>query len=130
VLTLELPLTRPVLLQAQFDVLVNKNPDVNYVTEMLRVAIRNHGINEDRVYVFGSGMGGDLAYRVACENSDIVTAVILHDASPFPDERNFCQPKVRHLSAAGLSCRVLGAWLCTGFVPHWRSPDSAHCQRG
>lgn len=80
-------------LQEQFDVLVNKNPDLNYVTEMLLAAIRNHGVDPDRVFVFGSGMGGDLAYRLACEKADVLTAVILHDASPFPEERSYCQPK-------------------------------------
>jgi hypothetical protein len=79
--------------QEQFDVLVNKNPDLNYVTEMLLAAIRNHDVDPDRVFVFGSGMGGDLAYRLACEKADVITAVIMHDASPFPDERSYCQPQ-------------------------------------
>lgn len=75
-----------VVVQAQYDILVDYNPDMNYLRHLLVEMLdpSNSAIDPRRVYVMGSGNGADMAYRVACDMADVVTGERTHILITFP----------------------------------------------
>lgn len=66
--------------QAQYEILARHNFDIHYVTEVMAYAKRTFpSIQPNRTYLFGSGMGADLALLLACNMSDAFAAVISHN---------------------------------------------------
>ena len=49
--------------------------DVGYLTALLRESIARYAIDPQRVYVVGHSNGGYMAYRLACEIPELITAI-------------------------------------------------------
>lgn len=65
--------------------------DVGYLRSLIAEAIEERPIDPARVYVFGHSNGGFMAYRLACELADEVTAVAVLAGSEREDAQD-CQP--------------------------------------
>ena len=65
--------------------------DVAYIGGLIDEAIAQRPIDPDRVYVFGHSNGGFMAYRLACERSDQVTAIAVLAGSDVADPQG-CVP--------------------------------------
>jgi polyhydroxybutyrate depolymerase len=52
------------------------NADVDYLSELLTKIKSEHNINSDKVYVFGYSAGGFMAYKLACEIPEQITAIV------------------------------------------------------
>ena len=54
----------------------NKNPDdVGYLGKLIEDVIAAYPVDKSRVFVIGHSNGGFMAYRMACERPDLVTAI-------------------------------------------------------
>jgi len=49
--------------------------DVRYLSDLIEEAVAERPIDPGRVYVLGHSNGGFMAYRLACERADLVTAI-------------------------------------------------------
>lgn len=55
---------------------VKKNiDDIGFVRSVITQMVTEHDIDPERIYVTGFSNGGLLAYRLACELSDVITAI-------------------------------------------------------
>lgn len=69
--------------------LLNSNvDDVSYLKALIGEAKANFNIDENRVYFFGHSNGAFMSYRMACEDSDEVAAIVSLAGSTFKDEVN------------------------------------------
>lgn len=74
--------------------------DVGYLSGLIAQAVEERPIDPDRVYLFGHSNGGFMAYRMACEAADLVTAVAVLAGADGP-EADDCDP-TRPVSALHL----------------------------
>ena len=65
--------------------------DVGYVRELIEEAQRTYNIDANRVYLIGHSNGGFLSFRMACEASDLITAIVSLAGSSFNAPED-CQP--------------------------------------
>jgi len=56
--------------------------DVDYVRTIIYAATRNYNVDTKRIYVNGHSDGAAMAYRLACDAADIITAVMILAGSP------------------------------------------------
>jgi enterochelin esterase-like enzyme len=93
--------------------LARHNFDVRYITEVLSYARRKFPmISTNRTFVFGSGLGADMALLLACNMSEAFGAVISHNGKglvrdarpPHPQWTRSCpcckQSRERHQTAS------------------------------
>ncbi len=52
-----------------------KIDDVGYLRGLIEDAVKSLAVDPERVYLFGHSNGGFMAYRMACEASDLVTGI-------------------------------------------------------
>lgn len=52
-----------------------KIDDVSYLRGLIDAAVKSLAVDPERVYLFGHSNGGFMAYRMACEASDVVTGI-------------------------------------------------------
>ena len=52
------------------------NKDIDYLTELLTKVRGDLNINSDKLYIFGYSAGGFMAYRLACEIPEQITAIV------------------------------------------------------
>jgi len=52
------------------------NADVDYLTELITKVRAEHNVNSDKLYIFGYSAGGFMAYTLACEIPEQITAVV------------------------------------------------------
>ena len=65
--------------------------DVGYLRGLIDEAIAKRPIDPKRVYVFGHSNGGFMAYRLACDIADRVTAIAVLSGSDLP-RADQCKP--------------------------------------
>lgn len=63
--------------------------DVGFVRQLVAELERDHSIDPDRVFAAGHSNGGILAYRLACEASDVIAAIGVQSSSL---ELDHCRP--------------------------------------
>jgi polyhydroxybutyrate depolymerase len=71
--------------------------DVGFIRSLLKYFIDNYHVNPTRLYVIGMSSGGMMAYRLACESADMITAIATVAASMPPSLQQTCKP-TRHIS--------------------------------
>ncbi|MDD5307191.1 MAG: PHB depolymerase family esterase [Deltaproteobacteria bacterium] len=65
--------------------------DVAYLRSLICHTMTNYSIDPDKVYIIGHSNGGFMAHRMACDASDLVTAIISIAGVTWKDPSN-CQP--------------------------------------
>ncbi len=65
--------------------------DVGYLTGLIEEAKQTYNIDDKRVYLMGHSNGGFMSFRMACEASEVVTAIVSLAGSTFADAAD-CQP--------------------------------------
>lgn len=58
--------------------------DIQFTSDMLTYLGQNYCIDSQRVYVDGFSLGGGLAYRLACDMSDQITAIATASGAYYP----------------------------------------------
>jgi polyhydroxybutyrate depolymerase len=71
--------------------------DVGYLSGLIEEAKQTYNIDEKRVYLIGYSNGGFMSFRMACEASELVTAIVSLAGSTFADPAE-CQPATRPVS--------------------------------
>ena len=71
--------------------------DVGYLSGLIEEAKRTYNIDEKRVYLLGYSNGGFMSYRMACEASELITAIVSLAGSTFAEGAD-CQPETRPVS--------------------------------
>jgi len=59
--------------------------DVSYFRSVIYAATRNFNVDTKRIYINGHSDGAAMAYRLACDASDLITAVMVLAGSPPED---------------------------------------------
>ncbi len=70
-----------------------KVDDVAYLTGLIDAAIKDLAVDPARVYVVGHSNGGFMAYRLACEKSEKITAIAVIAGATNPDPTVCGTPK-------------------------------------
>jgi polyhydroxybutyrate depolymerase len=70
--------------------------DVGFINAVMQYFETNYFVNPFRMYVTGIGEGGFLAYRLACESADKITAIATVDAAMTQALMTTCKP-ARHI---------------------------------
>ena len=65
--------------------------DVQFTRDMLAYLEKNYCVDSSRIYLTGFSLGGGMAYRLACELSDQITAIATASGAYYPLP-NGCQP--------------------------------------
>lgn len=65
--------------------------DVAYILDLIAATKSRYRVNADRVYVTGISNGGYMAYRLACEGADVITAIASQAGSDVLDASS-CTP--------------------------------------
>jgi polyhydroxybutyrate depolymerase len=71
--------------------------DVGYLSGLIEEAKQTYNIDENRVYLLGYSNGGFMSFRMACEASELITAMVSLAGSTFADPAD-CQPATRPVS--------------------------------
>ena len=50
--------------------------DIAYFKQMLKVLTKKYNVDKNKIYVTGRDNGGSMAFRLACELSDKIAAVV------------------------------------------------------
>jgi polyhydroxybutyrate depolymerase len=72
--------------------------DVGYISRLIGEAQEVYNIDANRVYLMGHSNGGFMSFRMACERSDLITAIVSLAGSTFDDPAD-CQPATLPVSA-------------------------------
>jgi polyhydroxybutyrate depolymerase len=75
--------------------------DVAYIRSILEAAVDNYSIDTRRIGLIGFSNGGFMALRMACEASDLVTAVVSLAGSTFADSAS-CAPATKPVRVLAL----------------------------
>ena len=75
----------------------NAIDDVGYLSGLIEEAKQTYNIDEKRVYLLGHSNGGFMSFRMACEASEIITAIVSLAGSTFADADD-CQPATQPVS--------------------------------
>lgn len=71
----------------------NKNPDdVGYLGKLIDDVLATYPVDRSRVFVIGHSNGGYMAYRMACERADVITAIASLAASA-SSQPTACKPE-------------------------------------
>jgi poly(3-hydroxybutyrate) depolymerase len=54
----------------------SKVDDVGYITGLIEEAMSHFSVDPTRVYLMGHSNGGFMAHRIACDRSDLITAIV------------------------------------------------------
>ncbi len=65
--------------------------DVGYITGLIEEAQQVYNIDADRVYLMGHSNGAWMSFRMACERSELITAIVTLAGATWNDP-NDCQP--------------------------------------
>ena len=65
--------------------------DVGYLSGLIEEAKQTYNIDEKRVYLIGHSNGGFMSFRMACETSELITAIVSLAGSTFANATD-CQP--------------------------------------
>ena len=66
--------------------------DVAYLRRLIDEAKANFRVDPRRVYLFGHSNGGFMSYRMACDASDVITAIASLNGMP-PEDPSECDPE-------------------------------------
>jgi len=67
-----------------------KIDDSSYLRELIEIALRDFPVDPKRVMVWGYSNGGFMAYRMACDHSDLISGIVSIAGAMFLDP-NQCQ---------------------------------------
>ena len=67
--------------------------DAGFVRALVAELVESDCVDAKRVYAVGVGAGGGLAQQLACQASELFTAVLSRDFDLFEPAANSCQPK-------------------------------------
>jgi len=73
------------------DFLNEEIDDVGYLGGLIEEAKQIYNVDEKRVYLMGHSNGGFMSFRMACEASELITAIVSLAGSTFADSTD-CQP--------------------------------------
>ena len=59
-----------------------KDTDVEYLRTVVKTAMAFYNINPKRIYVYGHSNGAAMAYRIACDASDLFAAAVAVEGAP------------------------------------------------
>ena len=65
--------------------------DVGYLSDLIEEAKQTYNVDPKRVYLMGHSNGGFMSFRMACERTDLITAIVSLAGSTFDDPAD-CQP--------------------------------------
>ena len=65
--------------------------DVGYLSGLIAEAEQTYNIDPKRVYLIGHSNGGFMSFRMACEASELITAIVSLAGSTFENPAD-CQP--------------------------------------
>lgn len=65
--------------------------DVTYLSGLIEEAKQTYNIDSNRVYLIGHSNGGFMSFRMVCEASELITAIVSLAGSTFDDPAD-CQP--------------------------------------
>src|SRR5437667_1606905 len=65
--------------------------DIQFTRDMLTYLEKNYCVDSQRIYVVGFSLGGGMAYRLACDLSDQITAIATASGAYYPLPEG-CQP--------------------------------------
>ncbi len=71
--------------------------DVGYLSALIEEAKQTYNIDGNRVYLLGHSNGGFMSYRMACEASELITAIVSLAGSTFAEGAD-CKPATRPVS--------------------------------
>lgn len=71
--------------------------DVGYLTELIDEAKSTFSVDDERVYLVGHSNGGFMSWTMACERSELITAIATLAGSSFLDEAD-CAPRAEPVS--------------------------------
>jgi polyhydroxybutyrate depolymerase len=71
--------------------------DVGYLSGLIEEAKGIYNIDANRVYLIGHSNGGFMSFRMACEASELITAIVSLAGSTFADGMD-CQPATQPVS--------------------------------
>lgn len=67
--------------------------DIGYLTDVIASVKADHAVDEQRVYLVGHSNGGFMSFRMACERSETIAAIVAIAASTMgPDDSRPCTP--------------------------------------
>jgi polyhydroxybutyrate depolymerase len=94
--------------------------DSTYLRRVIEDMKRHYNVDAGRVYIHGVSAGGHMAYRMACDHSDAVTAIFVN-AGCMPEDVSTCNPEtpvhVLHLHGVeDLSVQYCGGNVYRGVV--------------
>jgi polyhydroxybutyrate depolymerase len=75
----------------------NAVDDVGYLSGLIEEAKQIYNIDAKRVYLIGHSNGGFMSFRMACEASELITAIVSLAGSTFADEAD-CTPATQPVS--------------------------------
>jgi polyhydroxybutyrate depolymerase len=75
----------------------NTVDDVGYLSGLIEEAKATYNIDPKRVYLIGHSNGGFMSFRMACEASELITAIVSLAGSTFDDPAD-CQPATTPVS--------------------------------
>jgi len=75
----------------------NTVDDVGYLRGLIEEAKATYNVDAKRVYLFGHSNGGFMSFRMACEASELITAIVSLAGSTFDDPAD-CQPATTPVS--------------------------------
>lgn len=79
----------------------NAIDDVGYLSGLIEEAKQTYNIDEKRVYLLGHSNGGFMSFRMACEASELITAIVSLAGSTFAEAAD-CQPASLPVSVLAL----------------------------
>lgn len=96
--------------------------DVAYLTGLVREVMETHNIDTGRVYTFGHSNGGFMSYRLACEGSDLFTAIASLAGATYTTADQ-CTPATQPVSVLQIHGTADDTILYEGATEFWASPD-------
>jgi len=110
----------------------DSNADVDYLTELINKVTAENNVNSDKLYIFGYSAGGFMAYTLACEIPEKITAIVSL-AGQFRGELSTCDSStpvsIHHLHSStdeevAFNGRHYGRLNSVGdTIEHWREKN-------
>jgi polyhydroxybutyrate depolymerase len=98
--------------------------DVGYLSGLIEEAKQIYNVDEKRVYLMGHSNGGFMSFRMACEASELITAIVSLAGSTFADSAD-CQPATLPVSVLAVHGTADGTILYDGVPDAYPSaPDT------
>jgi polyhydroxybutyrate depolymerase len=92
--------------------------DVAYLSGLIEAAKQTYNIDEKRVYLMGHSNGGFMSFTMACEASELITAIVSLAGSTFEDPAD-CAPATLPVSVLSVHGTADGTIAYDGGATEW-----------